>query len=102
MKKLLIGIIISLISISTVYAGGCITNRYGKVVCGSSGYRAPVSGITYRSNGYRGATTIHQYNGVNRTYGSHGGRAVTRNGYGVARGPGGTTCARGRYHSGCR
>jgi hypothetical protein len=94
--KLKFFILAVLITLSTnVLAGGCVWNQYGKRICtnnnGGGGFYRPPAAVTY-----------HGYNGVNRTYGANGGRAVTRNGYGAVRGPGGTTCARGRYHSGCR
>jgi len=40
--------------------------------------------------------------GVTTTQTTNGGRAKTKNGMGVAQGPGGTTCVKGKYEHGCK
>jgi hypothetical protein len=74
----------------------CYTNNQGQRICGSN---PQSSAIVVKPN--NSAYITHNQNGVNRTYTSQGGRAVTKNGYGAVQGAGGKTCVRTRNGSGC-
>jgi hypothetical protein len=109
------------------FAADCFTNALGKTVCSNGQSAAAVnprtgtvttaqkapSGVTtaQSSNGSKAAYNPHtgnaavsqtNSNGVKTTQTSQGGQAKTKNGMGVAEGPGGTTCAKGRYNQGCK
>jgi hypothetical protein len=112
---------------SGVFAADCITNLRGQTVC-SNGAKAvavnPNKGTvttaqkypngvttTQSSNGTKAAYNPHtgnaavaqkNQNGVTTTQTSQGGRAKTKNGMGVAEGPNGTTCAKGKNNQGCK
>lgn len=112
---------------SCAWGADCVTNALGKTVC-SNGQQAVVvnpntktvttaqkntGGVTtvQNSNGTRAAYNPHtgnaavaqkNPNGVTTTQTSRGGTATTKNAMGVAQGPNGTTCAKGRYHQGCK
>ena len=86
---------ISLLLVATsINATTCVTNSQGRRVCSNN--TQPV--IVKPNNS---AVTTHNQNGVNRTYTSQGGQAVTKNGYGVAQGAGGKTCVKTRYNAKC-
>jgi hypothetical protein len=55
----------------------------------------------YNPNTGNAAVQTKNANGVATTQSSRGGEAKTKNGMGVAQGPGGTTCAKGKYNAGC-
>ena len=112
---------------SAVFADDCITNLRGKTVC-SNGEKAVAvnpntgtvttaqkysNGMTtaQNSNGTKGAYNPNtgnaavaktNQNGVTTTQTSRGGKAQTKNGMGVAEGPNGTVCAKGRNNQGCK
>ncbi len=112
---------------SGAWGADCVTNALGKTVC-SNGQKAVVvnpntntvttaqknpGGVTtvQSSNGTRAAYNPHtgnaavaqkNQNGVTTTQTSRGGTAKTKNGMGVAQGPNGTTCAKGKYNQGCK
>ncbi|MDD1611132.1 MAG: hypothetical protein LUO95_11230 [Methylococcaceae bacterium] len=96
MKILLV--IMCMFFTSGVYAAGCVTNARGKTVCGTTGSAAVV--VNPNTNTAVKAQT--NVNGVTHTQTSRGGEAVTKNGKGVAQGPGGTTCAKTARNQGCR
>lgn len=56
----------------------------------------------YNPNTGNAAVSQKNANGVTTTRTSRGGEAKTKNGMGVAQGPGGTTCAKGVNNSGCK
>src|SRR5216110_2295284 len=112
---------------SGVWAADCITNLRGKTICGNGESAVAVNpntgsvtsaqknqnGVTTAqgSNGQKAAynpntgtvTTTQKYqNGVTTTRTSRGGEAKTKNGMGVAEGPNGTTCAKGKNTQGCK
>jgi hypothetical protein len=82
---------------SSLFAQDCVKNARGKTVCGNGQTAAAV-------NPNRGKAAVAQknQNGVTTTQTSSGGNAKTKNGMGVAQGPGGTTCAKGKNHQGCK
>ena len=113
---------------SGVWAAECVTNARGKTVC-SNGTKAAVvnphtgtvttaqknpSGVTtaQTSNGQKAvavnpntgnvAVAQKNQNGVTTTQSSRGGTAKTKNGMGVAIGPNGTVCAKGKNNQGCK
>ena len=112
---------------SGAFAADCVTNARGKTVC-SNGQKAVAvnpntgtattvqknpSGVTtaQSSNGAKAAynpntgnAAVAQKNahGVTTTQTRRGGVATTKNGVGVAQGPNGTTCAKGKYNQGCK
>lgn len=82
---------------SGVFAAGCATNLRGQTVCGNgqgeaAGYNAR-TGTAFKSE--------TNQNGVTRTQTSNGGSAVSKNGMGAVKGPGGKTCVKTRYSHGC-
>jgi hypothetical protein len=110
---------------SGVYAG-CVTTPRGKTVCDSTGSSAVVvapsstavvvpnatNAVKVQTNGSaaagynartgNAAVSQTNANGVAHTQISSGGEAYTKNGKGVAQGPGGTTCAKTARNQGCR
>ena len=121
MKTLLLTIGLVLVA-STADAAGCVANARGETVCrGPNGaivaptavvrapaYRGAVStqglaGSTVGYNAHTGNAAVSHTsgNGVTTTETSRGGEAKTRNGMGVARGAGGTTCVKGRDEAKC-
>jgi hypothetical protein len=111
---------------SAASAADCVTNARGKTVC-SNGDKAvavnPNTGTVttaqkypggvntvQNSNGTKAAVnprtgnaTVAQtnQNGVTTTKTARGGEAKTKNGMGVAEGPNGTVCAKGKNNQGC-
>jgi hypothetical protein len=73
------------------YANGATTAQ------NSNGAKA-----AYNPNTGNAAVSQKNANGVTTTRTSRGGEAKTKNGMGVAQGPGGTTCAKGVNNSGCK
>jgi hypothetical protein len=55
----------------------------------------------YNPNTGTAAVSQKNQNGVTTTETNWGGEAKTKNGMGVAQGPGGTTCAKGKNNQGC-
>ncbi len=112
---------------SGALAADCITNLRGKTVC-SNGESAiavnPNTGsVATAQKNQRGVTTAQNSNGTKAAYNpntgnaavaqtnqngvtttrtSRGGEAKTKNGMGVAEGPNGTTCAKGKNNQGCK
>ena len=112
---------------SGALAAECVTTLRGKTVCGNGENAVavnPSTGTVTTAKKYpNGATTAQSSNGqkaaynpntgnaavaktnangVTATQTSRGGEAKTRNGMGVAEGPNGTTCAKGRNNQGCK
>jgi hypothetical protein len=81
---------------SGVFAADCVTNLRGKTVCSNGQTAAAVNPNTGNA-----AVAQKNQNGVTTTQTSRGGEAKTKNGMGVAQGPNGTTCAKGKYNQGC-
>ncbi|MDD1607892.1 MAG: hypothetical protein LUQ18_05245 [Methylococcaceae bacterium] len=112
MKILLV--IMCMFFTSGVYAAGCVTNARGKTVCGTTGSAAVVAtpnavvvnpsstAVVVNPNTNTAVKAQTNVNGVTHTQTSRGGEAVTKNGKGVAQGPGGTTCAKTARNQGCR
>jgi len=112
---------------SGTFAADCVTNARGKVVC-SNGEKAVVANpntgtVTTAQKGANGATTVQNNSGAKAAYNPHtgnaavartnqngvtttqtarGGQAKTKNGMGVAEGPNGTVCAKGKNSQGCK
>jgi hypothetical protein len=82
---------------SSLFAQDCVKNARGKTVCGNGQSAAAVNRNT-------GKATVAQKNrnGVTTTQTSSGGKAKTKNGMGVAQGPGDTVCAKGKNQQGCK
>lgn len=116
MKALLVlGVLLA----ATSASAECVRTPAGRVVCGAGAVPGaavvsprPVAGVTTVEgaaggraayNRRTGEAAVSQTNarGVTTTETSRGGEAKTRNGMGVARGPGGTTCVKGRAQAGC-
>jgi hypothetical protein len=76
--------------------GSCVTNARGKTVCSNGSSAAKVNPNTGNA-----AVAQKNQNGVTTTQTTNGGKAKTKNGVGVAQGPGGETCAKGANHQGC-
>ena len=74
----------------------CVKNARGETVCSGGN-----SAAAYNPNTGKGATANKNSNGVTTTQTTNGGKAKTKNGYGVTQGPGGTTCAKGKNNAGC-
>ena len=81
---------------SSLSAQDCVKNARGETVCGNGRTAAAVN-----PNTGRGAATHKNSNGVTTTQTTSGGKAKTKNGMGVAQGPNGKTCAKGKYEAGC-
>jgi hypothetical protein len=79
-----------------VMADDCTTVR-GRTVCGNGQQAAGVN----RNTG-RAFQSEKNNAGVTTTQGNRGGEAKTKNGKGVYRSPGGTTCVKGANAQGCR
>ena len=86
MKILLV--LVCMFFTSGVYAR-CVSNGHGNAACGGNG-----NGVHTINN--------NNNNGVNHRQTRNGGKAYTKNGKGVVRGPGGTTCVRTANNQGCR
>lgn len=104
---------------ATSASAECVRTPAGRVVCGPGAVPGatvvaprPVGGVTTVEGGAGGRAAynprtgnaaVSQTNarGVTTTETSRGGEAKTKNGMGVAHGPGGTTCAKGRGEARC-
>jgi hypothetical protein len=82
---------------SSLLAQDCTTNLRGEKVCKNGNAAAAVNPNTGNA-----AVAHRNSNGVTTTQTSNGGEAKTKNGMGVAPGPGDTTCAKGKNHEGCK
>ena len=80
------------------FAQDCVTNVRGQKVCSNGQTNAAVNPRT----GTAAVTEENQRNGVTTTETTRGGKAKTKNGRGVAQGPNGTTCVKGKNNEGCR
>src|ERR1035441_2135990 len=94
MKKFVL--ITCLLCASSLFAGNCVKNRRGQTVC-SNGKTA----VAVNPNTGNAAVAQKNSNGVTTTQTSNGGQAKTKNGKGVAQGPGGTTCVKTANNQGC-
>jgi len=94
MKVLLI--VVFMLFASGLFAQDCVKNAYGQTVCGNGQTAAAVNPNTGRA-----AVAQKNQNGVTTTQTNSGGKAKTKNGKGVAQGPNGTTCVKGKYQQGC-
>jgi hypothetical protein len=96
MRIAMMMLILTLMLFSTSAFARCVTNVYGKVVCGNGqaagGYNAR-TGTAWKS-------TTNQY-GVATTQTSRGGTAKTKNGKGVYHGANGTNCYKTANSHGC-
>ncbi|MGC2765545.1 MAG: hypothetical protein WB607_08560 [Candidatus Acidiferrum sp.] len=81
---------------SSLFGQDCVKNARGETVCGNGRTAAAVN-----PNTGRGAAAHKNSNGVTTTQTTSGGKAKTKNGMGVAQGPNGKTCAKGKYEEGC-
>jgi len=81
---------------SSLFGQDCVKNARGETVCGNG--RTAAAG---NPNTGRGAAAHTNSNGVTTTQTASGGKAKTKNGRGVAQGPNGKTCAKGKYEAGC-
>lgn len=81
---------------SGLVAENCVKNLRGETVCSNGQTAAAVNPNTGNA-----AVAQKNQNGVTTTQTSRGGEAKTKNGKGVAQGPNGTTCAKGKYNQGC-
>jgi acyl-CoA thioesterase FadM len=116
----------SLVAATAGFAAECVTDARGRTVCGNrqetvavnpntgkvtSAQRRPGGVTTTQSdtgtktavNTRTGNAAVAQTNanGVTTTETRRGGQAKTKNGVGVAQGPDGTVCAKGRNTQGC-
>jgi hypothetical protein len=80
---------------SGMSAQDCVKNARGETVCGNGRTAAAVN-----PNTGKGAAAHKNSNGVTTTQTTNGGKAKTKNGMGVAQGPNGKTCAKGKYEEG--
>src|SRR5260370_38666318 len=96
MKVLLLGTCMCLGSVLSAKAD-CVKNARGKTVCSDGTTAAAVNPNT-------GKTAVAQknQNGVTTTQTSTGGTAKTKNGTGVAQGPGGTTSPKTTNNEACK
>lgn len=74
----------------------CVKNARGKTVCSDGQSAAAVNPKTGNA-----AVAQKNQNGVTTGQTSKGGKSKTKNGMGVAQGPGGEDCAKGKNHEGC-
>jgi hypothetical protein len=112
---------------SGAFAADCVTNLRGRTIC-SNGQNAVAvnpntATVTTAQKYSNGATTAQNSNGTKAAYNPNtgtaavaqrnqngvtttqtnwGGEARTKNGMGVAQGPNGMTCAKGKYNQGCK
>jgi hypothetical protein len=83
---------------SAVFANAdCVRTATGKVVCGNG-----ENAGSYNPNTGNAKKTETSDFGVKTTETSRGGEAKTKNGVGVVKTPGGTTCVKTRNNQGCR
>jgi hypothetical protein len=94
MKKFVL--ITCLLCASSLFAGNCVKNRRGQTVCSNGKTAVAVNPHTGNA-----AVAQKNSNGVTTTQTSNGGQAKTKNGKGVAQGPGGTTCVKTANNQGC-
>ena len=112
MKATLFVVLLSFASAAS--AADCVTNSRGKAVC-SNGENAAVvnrnTGTVTTTEGKKTAVNTRtgnaavaetNQNGVTTTKTAQGGQAKTKNGMGVAEGPDGTVCAKGKNNQGCK
>ena len=78
------------------------TNSTVKTTNGATVAQGPNSAAAVNSRTGNAAVAHTNSNGVTTTQTTNGGKAKTKNGMGVAQGPGGTTCAKGKYEQGCK
>jgi hypothetical protein len=82
---------------SSLFAQDCVKNARGETVCGNGKTAAAANPNTGKA-----AVSQRNSNGVATTKTSTGGEAKTKNGKGVAQGPDGTICAKGKNNQGCK
>ncbi|HWY71431.1 MAG TPA: hypothetical protein VNX88_22380 [Terriglobales bacterium] len=97
MKSLvLIGCVFLALSTVAQASQDCVKNRRGETVCKNGQTAAAVNPRTGNA-----AVAQKNQNGVTTTQTANGAKAKTKNGKGVAQGPGGTTCVQGKNNQGC-
>ena len=124
MKKLIVCVLMA--CASSAYAADCVKNLRGQEVCANgqeaatynpntgtatTAQRQPGGATTaqnsngskaaYNPNTGRAAAQQTNSNGVATTKTSNGAQSKTKNGMGVAEGPGGEKCAKGKNEQGC-
>jgi hypothetical protein len=82
---------------SGVSSADCVKNARGKTVCSDGQSAAAANPKTGNA-----AVANKNQNGITTTQTNHGGKSKTKNGMGVAQGPGGTTCVKGKNNQGCK
>lgn len=82
---------------SSLVAQDCVENARGETVCGNGKTAAAANPNTGKA-----AVSQRNSNGVATTKTNTGGEAKTRTGKGIAQGPNGTTCAKGKNNQGCK
>lgn len=82
---------------SSVFAGDCVENARGKTVCAKDG-----KAVAYNPQTGTATKSSQNANGVTTSQTSKGGEAKTKNGKGVAEGPGGTKCVKTANNHACR
>ena len=78
------------------------TNGTVKTTNGAAVAQGPNSAAAVNHRTGDAAVAHTNASGVTTTQTTGGGKAKTKNGMGVAQGPGGTTCAKGKYQQGCK
>jgi hypothetical protein len=97
MKMKILSLLVCVLFASSMFAQqDCVKNARGETVCGNG-----KSAAAYNPNTGKAAAAQKNSNGVTTTQTSTGGKAKTKNGMGVAQGPGGTDCVKGKNHEGC-
>lgn len=86
-----------LLSTSVFADADCVRTATGKVVCGNG-----ENAGSYNPNTGTAKKTETNDLGVKTTETSRGGQAKTKNGVGVVKTPGGTTCVKTRNNKGCK
>jgi len=89
-------LITCLLFASGLFAGDCVKNRRGQTVCDNGTTAAKANPNTGNA-----AVAQKNSNGVTTTRTSNGGEVKSKNGKGVAQGPGGTTCVKTANNQGC-
>jgi hypothetical protein len=83
--------------VTTTQTNGMVKTTNGPTVAQGRNSTAAVNSRTGNA-----AVAHTNSNGVTTTQTTNGGKAKTKNGMGVAQGPGGTTCVKGKYNQGCK
>jgi hypothetical protein len=97
LMKALLAIACMLLASGLPAQTNCVKNARGKTVCSDGQTAAAVNPNTGKA-----AVAQKNQNGVTTTQTSTGGKAKTKNGTGVAQGPGGKTCAKTKNNVACK